>query len=213
MNEASLMCSHQTLGDIPSAISLQESADGHTHCNLPDGQQTDLFGQAVALVSHSRLQGKAMASKTNGTCGPISLGSSKSADLSQCLANRLKERLDTVGSMEYVQTWKLKATPLGRQYWAHTASTPRTKDNGCTGWATPKVATGDYQYGKNKSKILNLTGMAKMAAWATPTGRDHKDGANVENVPENCLLGRQVHGGTRREAGEMQQGTDGRMEM
>jgi DNA (cytosine-5)-methyltransferase 1 len=28
--------------------------------------------------------------------------------------------------------------------------------------------------------------------WPTPTTKDHKDGTNVENVPENCLLGRAV---------------------
>ena len=33
---------------------------------------------------------------------------------------------------------------------------------------------------------------ARLTSWATPTTRDHKDGSECENVPENSLLGRQV---------------------
>ena len=38
-----------------------------------------------------------------------------------------------------------------------------------------------------------LTAVARIAGYATPTSRDHKDGSNVDNVPTNCLLGRQCH--------------------
>ena len=88
-------------------------------------------------------------------------------------------------------------------------------------WQTPKVAPGDYSYPTNDhtKPFLNLPGQAKLwptphqncvtgagtggrdgglnlqtaAMWATPTSRDHKDGANPsENVPTNSLLGRQA---------------------
>ena len=40
---------------------------------------------------------------------------------------------------------------------------------------------------------MSLNHVAKFAGWATPTGRDHKDGAStLENTPINGLLGRQV---------------------
>jgi hypothetical protein len=40
----------------------------------------------------------------------------------------------------------------------------------------------------------DLKDWAALAAWATPTARDWKDGKDCLNVPVNCLLGRQVWG-------------------
>jgi hypothetical protein len=38
-------------------------------------------------------------------------------------------------------------------------------------WATPKIASGDYQYGLNHEKILNLQGQAQLTAFGeTPIG-------------------------------------------
>jgi hypothetical protein len=38
------------------------------------------------------------------------------------------------------------------------------------GWPTPKVATGDYQYGKgHDQRFLNLSGAAKLAGWPSPS--------------------------------------------
>jgi hypothetical protein len=34
-----------------------------------------------------------------------------------------------------------------------------------TGWATPKIASGDYQYGADHEKILNLQGQARLTAF------------------------------------------------
>ena len=39
--------------------------------------------------------------------------------------------------------------------------------------------------------MLNLDDAATLAGWATPTQRDHKDGANP-NMPVKALLGRQA---------------------
>lgn len=63
-----------------------------------------------------------------------------------------------------------------------------------SGWQTPKVARGEYQYANgDKTKIqLNLEGEVKLSGWATPTSRDHKDGEECPNVPINSLLGRDV---------------------
>lgn len=79
-----------------------------------------------------------------------------SDNLSSMLGLKLQKRLATHGSMEYRQTWKVKVTPAGRRYWAHTASAHRISDSGCFGWATPSTRdwkdTGDLEksrYRKN----------------------------------------------------------------
>jgi hypothetical protein len=52
-------------------------------------------------------------------------------------------------------------------------------------WSTPRA---------NKWGFPDAHGSQEtpLASWATPTTRDHKDGAFCPNVPENALLGRQV---------------------
>jgi len=68
------------------------------------------------------------------------------------------------------------------------------------GWQTPRgEVDAKNPYGtKSHPKRPdggqpNLAWEAQLAGWATPTQRDHKDGANTENVPVNALLGRQAH--------------------
>jgi len=121
------------------------------------------------------------------TYGPLSFGSSASAALQSSLASRLALRFGTGGSMEYAETWKLKATLLGRQYWEHTASGRRTSGNGCTGWPTPQThdtqeqghgrlltATGRIQCHNGGSYSADLPLVAKLTGWATPTAVNHR---------------------------------------
>ena len=72
-----------------------------------------------------------------------------------------------------------------------------------TGWPTPNAISenrGGLQTNaenalnrKEQGHMLNLDDAAQLSGWATPTVRDHKDGAaNLENVPINHLLGREV---------------------
>ena len=211
--------------------------------------------------------------------GPPGIGSSASIALSASLASKLAERLGKDGLTTYAQTWKERTTPLGRLYWEHTASAPRTNasafggwptpdaqghrdgtkmrkitvssaEHGAyrgvslhhaaqmTGWPTPTTADSTRSYsdestsrfatdGKVSGHGVDLNAAAQMAGWATPrspqtghstgnpnrgakhksrledqcylagwatpTGRDHKDGARtLENTPINGLLGRQV---------------------
>ncbi|MGA9668427.1 MAG: hypothetical protein WBQ94_04420 [Terracidiphilus sp.] len=51
-------------------------------------------------------------------------------------------RLDSAGSTLFAEIWKRRATPLRRRYWEHTASEPRTGDNGFTSVPTPNL--GDW---------------------------------------------------------------------
>jgi len=133
-----------------SATSSPASADGVSPSDLPGGPTTDLFGRVVAPASRSRRRGKAKELLTPATSGLSGSGSSASVALAQCLANKLQAQLGTAGSTLFRQTWKVKVTPSGRPYWAHTASAHRTSDNGfgswpkpmLTSWATPQVADG-----------------------------------------------------------------------
>jgi hypothetical protein len=129
-----------------------------------------------------------MGLQISGTYGPLGSTSSASASLAQSLASKLQAQLGTDGSTLFRQTWKAKATPSGRQYWAHTASAHRTSDNGFTSWPTPVVndTTGSgYCYsGTNQDGSrrisLKLPGAA-LASWATPSTRDHKDTGDLSS--------------------------------
>lgn len=124
-------------------------------------------------------------SPTSETCGRHSSISSKSATLNMSLASKLKTRLSTVGSIEYIETWKQKATPAGASYWAHTASAPRIKDNDCTGvdhWPKTPMA-GDAEGGimeirpgtTGKYKLRDYAVLA-VSSWPTTTN-DAKNNA------------------------------------
>lgn len=131
-----------------SATSLPESEAGpQPYASLP-GQMTLPFGPDHAPASPSRQPASSGPITTNGTCGQSSANSSEPADresssesrsqaqrsseLSEAIGQRLQAMLPS-GSMEYRQTWKLRATPSGRQFWAHTASAHRTSDSDCSG--------------------------------------------------------------------------------
>lgn len=70
-----------------------------------------------------------------------------------------------------------------------------------SGWPTPtskEAAGGEYADPMKAPERVkgphanDLRHFAKLAGWATPTTRDHKDTGKLENVPVNSLLGRQV---------------------
>jgi hypothetical protein len=180
MNGVSKMSSQQTSLDLPSAISLPGSEDGHTRSGSPDGPTINPSGQAHALASLSALQAKAQGLLTSGTCGPPSTGSSISADLQQSLASRLQAELAGTGSPLFALTWKSWDMQSGVPICALRASGRRISGSGSTSWPTPVVndSTGSqycYSNGNHDRPVLKLPGLAALAAWATPTTRDHKD--------------------------------------
>jgi len=156
------------------------SPDGVSPLPSPDGPQLDLFGQGVALASHSVMQAKDSPKLTSGTSGPHSSISSASAALSASLASKLKARLEKVGSMEYRQIWKEKATPLGVSYWAHTASGHRTSAKDCSGWPTPQEDNANNAYGHKGTSYSDLPTTAQMAGWPSPmAGTPSQNGYNA----------------------------------
>lgn len=60
-------------------------------------------------------------------------------------------------------------------------------------WATPKASEMDRGVCPSEIARRSPALLTQTATWATPTARDHKDGATtLENVEVNGLLGRQV---------------------
>ena len=184
MSEASKTFYQTNLLDILSAISLPESVDGPMRSNSLESPKPPSSGRDHAHANLSARQAKEKGLMTSGTYGLPSSGSSSSAALAESMANNLRTLVS--GSIWYRQTWKRKATPSQRQYWAHTASRLRTCDSDSIGWPTPIAndATGStHCYGKSKERILKLPGAAQLANWATPCARDYRY-ANLKSYKE-----------------------------
>src|SRR6478609_7283259 len=134
------MYSRMNSQNTPNAISSLASADGVSPSSSPDGQSADQLEPARAPANPSPSLEPEKEISTSATSGQHSSGLSviaarlASDGLTQSLASRLKARLPMAGLMKFRQTWKEKATPSGRRYWAHTASVPRTAGNGFIGW-------------------------------------------------------------------------------
>ena len=185
-----------TCAATPNAISSPGSADGRKPCDSPAGE-IDLFGLAPVRVSRGPRLAKGKARQTIAISGRNGFGSSASADLSESLANRLRARLGTGGSTLFRQTWKRKATPLGRVYWAHTASAHRTSDNGCGSWPTPNTPSGGRSVSTEKmdatgrtldgkKHTASLEHAVKFACWPTPNAIPESRGG-LQSNPEKAL--------------------------
>ena len=192
-----------------NAISSQESADGHAQLDLLEWLTMRGYGPDHAPASRSAPQESSEAPTTSGTCGQSSRGSSRSADLQRSLESRLRVALGAIGSPEYALTWKTWTMRSGPPICALRALPPRTFGSVCTGWPTPNAGPqndSDMNWQNRRAKVkaqrnngngfgMNLSQAAQLAGWATPTTRDHKDGATdleKAGVPINSLLGRQV---------------------
>ena len=177
MNEASQPCSQKISVSIPSVIFLPESADGPTPSGSP-GSRTSNAGLGRARASRSPARGRSSAWRTTGTCGRSSSASSRSADLSLSLVSRLRRRLPLDGSTLFRQTWRRRATPAGRWYWAHTASALPTSGSDSTGaasWGTPTTADKLGRFGENQTRL---------AQWPTPNiGDSYSRSLNTWKIP------------------------------
>ena len=173
MSEASTTWSQMISGDIRSAISSRGSADGRSPSSSR-GRRTSNAGRGAARASRTPLRERGAARRTRGTSGRSSAASSRSSDLSLSLVSRLRRRLPTDGSTLFRQTWRRKATPLGRWLWGHTASALRTSGNGSTGeasWGTP-CATGDNHHPSQRAEEGDTgwpSDQARLTHWPTPT--------------------------------------------
>jgi hypothetical protein len=183
-----------TSKDTTSTTSSPESEDGPLPSDSPGGPTTDLFGQEVAPASRSAPPADKAAQMTKDISGLSGFGSSASVALTLSLANRLRDRLGSGGSTEYSQTWKRKITPVGRRYWAHTASGRRTSDSGSGGWPSPKTDDGhkrppEYTLQRIKDgKQIDLGMLAQLAGWMTPTVEDSKSTGSAKTFKKHTTM-------------------------
>ena len=185
------MFSQETCEDSRNATSSQASADGATHCNLRDGRNSNPSGQQASRASHSAAQASKKAQAMIATSGPSFIGLSESSNLSESLASKLRRRLDSIGSMEYRQTWSRKATVSGRLYWAHTASAHRKSGIGFFGWPTPKGIEAVSLLGTRKGSFkpgMTLTDAAILTGWPTPLA------ITIDDNPEERAKRSKKHG-------------------
>ena len=159
--------------DTLNATSSQGSGDGLSLFDWQAGRTKGPSGQEVAPASPSVLLENKAEAMTKGISGLSGFGSSASVVLTESLANRLRERLGSGGSIEFSQTWKMKVTPAGRRYWAHTASGHRTSDSGYGGWPTPCQQDGPK--GGPGQGTDRLPGAAAIAGYPTPCSSDNRD--------------------------------------
>lgn len=172
-----------TSSATPGATSSPVSADGNSPCDGRGGPTTGPSGPGRVPVSRSAAPASSGAPPTSDTCGRLFGSSSPSADLQRSLESRLRARLDVNGSPEYALTWKRWDMPSGPPISALRASARRTSDSDCSGWPTPKVATGKYCYsGGDHSKVVwNLKGAAEhVAGWPTPAANQYGDNVEAE---------------------------------
>ena len=174
----------------PSVISLQESEDGQEHLKLPSGTQIDLFGPEALHANLSQSLEKEKEKTTSDTSGLSSLISSESANLQQCLENKLQQLSDMDGSMIYKATLRQKVTPAGRVYSHLGLSGHRTKGTDSSlppsAWPTPILSDmkdrGSWddlavQRRIRIGKQVPLSSLVQTTSpWPTPSTRDHKGG-------------------------------------
>lgn len=161
--------------DIGNVISSPVLQDGLSLSVAPESLMMNHSGRDRARANRIRRRAKGSATTTLETFGPISSGSSASAARCESLANKCRQLLGTVGSMEYRQTWKRKRTPAGRWYWVHTASAAHTKGSDCTGWPSPKASdTTGSQQPPNRQGGVDLKGAAQLTGWPTPEALNHE---------------------------------------
>ena len=124
---------------------------------------------------------------TSGTCGPISITSSKSAALQSSLESRLQARTQTLGSTLYAMTWKPWVTPSGRSRSRLRASVRRTSETDCTGRVTPaardwKDTPGMVAQRDGKDRNDQLPRQAYLAGWPTPQTSDSTGGGQAKRA-------------------------------
>ena len=174
MNDPSSTSTLPTLKDSPSAISFVEFWGGPEHSSLPVSSPPGDCGPGHALANLSPRQAKEKGLLMSATFGQPSSGSSSSVVLQQCLANKLRQRLDVNGSPEYVLTWKDWPMKWGPPICALRASARRTSDNGCSGWPTARTTDGTGD--KAPPGRTGGPSLKQVAGWCSPTCQDRSRG-------------------------------------
>lgn len=195
MIEASKTCSRETSKGTHSATSSPGLEDGVTHSGLQDGRMTDPSGLGVVHARVSARQVKDLGLQTLVTSGRRGSGSSVSAVLQSSLESRLQQRLDMAGSTLFQETWKRKATPLGRAYLAHTVSARRTSGSACISVPTPNTPSGGPNTKSTAAHTggMDLEGAASLSAVPTPNAMEGGQTSRSVKCKGELLMGGIVH--------------------
>lgn len=188
------MSYQQTLFDSSNAISAPVSEGGARPLDSPDGPTINQYGQSAFHASLSARQAKEQGLLMSvGSLRRLSSGSPESAALTSLLANRLKQRLSTIGSTLWQHRWGQSATPWGRLVFRLRASGRITSGKDCIGWQTPNAMEGGQtsRGGSRKGEKL-LGGEAQLAAWPTPKAEEIEESVEVkmERIQRHIQEGR-----------------------
>jgi hypothetical protein len=211
MSGVSRKSRQMTFEDLPKYISSLELEAGPLLSVSQGGQMIDVSELAHVPVSHIPQRDTVKATATKEISGPSCSLSCVSQELTRGLASRLRARFATVGSMEYVQTWKERVTPLGRSYSEHTARGVLISDKDFTGWPTPVAnqANGtpeDFLRRKRESVarghsmgicLTDLNMVAQLTGWPTPDSSHH---GSLEPDKALARVTSHLNGGPKRSA-------------
>ena len=184
-----------------NAISSPEAGSGASPLVSPDGLTTARSGPARARASRSASQARDLEQPMIGICGRTFTGSLPPADQRSALANRLVERLGTIGSTEFDLIWKVKTTPAKHSIFRLAPSMRRISGSGSIGWRTPATT----EPGVSLDRLRTLDGAAwtpgqraydvmtgrvcqvgltheVQATWATPKASDGEGGRTTKTV-------------------------------
>ena len=192
----------RTCADTPSATSSPGSAAGPTPPALPDGPTNGLCGRAAPPASLFPLPGKAKHKRTSATSGPSSLSLSAPVGPLSSWENRLRQRLEKIGSTECVLTWKASVTPARRSL-SRLVPLMRPIEEIASGlWPTPTARdhfpahTPEYIAAKKAQGhgMSNLNDTVSLSMWPTPCASDDRDRGRWENpaIQRRVELGKQV---------------------
>lgn len=162
------------------------------HFAAQDGTTHDLSGLDHVRASLSARQVKALGLLTSGTYGRTGTTSFASAALQSSLANRLRAKTASVGSILYRLTWKERVTPSGRAICALRASAaPISVSDSISvaplkGWTTPQAhdvsgrSEGQKAIHGTKHGCACLVRESSLAAWPTPCQQDGPKGGPAQ---------------------------------
>lgn len=170
--------------DTDSGTCLLESEDGQLLSEKQDGQTIDRSGPGAVHANRLVVRGPKKEKQTRDIFGRNSTDLSKHERLSLCLANRLRQKTDLLGSTMYKLTWTARATPLGVSIPALRASVRRISDKDSTGvqHGRPTPRADPRHCNGNQDRALShnsrLEDMVFLCPWPTPAARDWKSTAS-----------------------------------
>lgn len=147
-----------------------------------DGQTTDPSGQDRAPANLSQRQESKKAKRTSDTSGRNSIDSSVPDGPLSSWENRLRQRLESIGSTEFLMTWKGQATPAGRSLSRHVPSTRPIEEIVFGSWPTPTRMDANssrrhgYMIKGNPGTTLTDAADMHVATWATPMAHEARLG-------------------------------------